>query len=91
MSSSTVNGFLAFCDRCIRPSWCGLVLNSHMGQGRSLACRFGACAPALRGALAVDVDQAIIKAEFIKFGQGLFNLLKGLFLSALQKLGALRI
>jgi hypothetical protein len=41
MSSSTVNGFLLFCDRGIRPSWCGDVLKWQIGQGRSLAWRFG--------------------------------------------------
>lgn len=37
------------------------------------------------------LDQAVIKAEFIKFGHGPFNVIKGLFLGAIQKLGALRI
>ena len=32
-----------------------------------------------------------MKAEFIKFGHGLFGVIKSLFLGVLQKLGALRI
>ena len=32
-----------------------------------------------------------MKAEFIKLGHGLFGVIKSLFLSALQKLGALQI
>jgi hypothetical protein len=32
-----------------------------------------------------------VETQLIKFGHGLFGVLKGLFLSAFQKLGALRI
>jgi hypothetical protein len=32
-----------------------------------------------------------MEAEFIKFGHGLFSVIKRLFLSVVQKLGALRI
>ena len=37
------------------------------------------------------LDQAVMEAELIEFGHGLFGVIKGLFLSAFQKLGALRI